>query len=100
MKVKPKKAKRLRQPNDQARRLIDLVNAARHAEDQTDTRDRLVEFLGETFTDGDRIRVCLRCGQIFFAGRLDMAVCATCAPAWRTAQHRARKGRNTIKGAE
>jgi hypothetical protein len=70
--------------------LIEVINAARVG-NQSDMQDRMTAIFGEDFNDADRIRICARCGQVFWAGRLDMVVCATCAPAWRVAQHRARK---------
>jgi len=98
MEDKFNKANRLRQPTEQIRTLIDLINSAR-SESQSEVRERLIAFLGDDFNDGDRIRICDRCNQIFWAGRSDMAVCAACAPAWRVAKHRARQRRNTTKGA-
>ena len=90
MKSKANKANRLREPTEQTRTLIDLINAA-SAGNQTNMQDRASAILGEDFKDADRIRICARCGQVFWAGRVDMVVCAACAPAWRVAQHRARR---------
>jgi len=90
MKAKSNKANRLRQPNEQTRTLIELIHAA-CAGNQSAMQDRVTAILGEDFNDADRIRICARCGQAFWAGRVDMVVCAACAPAWRVARHRARK---------
>jgi hypothetical protein len=63
-------------------------------------QDRLTAIFGEDFNDADRIRICARCGHVFWAGRVDMVVCATCAPAWRVAQHRARKVNNKLGASD
>jgi ribosomal protein S27AE len=99
MKADPNKANRLRQPSEQTRILIELINAA-CAGNQSEMQDRLLAILGEDFNDADRIRICARCGRVFWAGRVDMVVCAKCASAWRVAQHRARKGRSNTGGAK
>jgi hypothetical protein len=99
MKAKANKVNRLRKPSERTWTLIELINSA-CAGKQSEMQDRLLAFLGDDFNDADRIRICARCGQIFWAGRIDMAVCATCAPAWRVAQHRARKGRSNNEGAK
>jgi ribosomal protein S27AE len=90
MQAKSNKANRLREPSEQARTLIELINSA-CVGNQSDMQERVIAILGEDFNDADRIRICARCGQVFWAGRVDMVVCPACAPAWRVAQHRARK---------
>lgn len=90
MGAKSNKTNRLRQPSEQARTLIELINSA-CAGNQSEMQDRVSAIFGEDFNDADRIRICARCGQVFWAGRSDMVVCAACAPAWRVAQHRARR---------